>query len=42
VTWPTQDETLKGTVAVLIAVVIAGLVLWLLDSIWIYLIGLVL
>jgi preprotein translocase SecE subunit len=41
VTWPTQDETLKGTIAVLIAVTIAGLVLWLLDSAWIYLVGLV-
>ena len=41
VTWPTQDETLKGTIAVLIAVVIAGVALWIIDSIWVYLIGLV-
>jgi preprotein translocase SecE subunit len=41
VTWPTQDETLKGTIAVLIAVTIAGVILWLLDSAWIYLVGLV-
>ena len=41
VTWPTQDETLKATVAVLIAVVIAGFLLWVVDNTWIYLIGLV-
>ena len=42
VTWPSQDETLKSTVAVLIAVTIAGLLLWAVDNLWIYLIGLVL
>ena len=42
VTWPTQNETVKATIAVLIAVVIAGTVLWLVDSIWILLIGFVL
>ena len=42
VTWPSQDETLKGTIAVLIAVTIAGFLLWLADSVWIYLIGLIL
>jgi preprotein translocase SecE subunit len=41
VTWPTQDETLKATIAVLVAVVIAGFVLWVVDNAWIYLIGLV-
>lgn len=41
VTWPTVDETTKATIAVLIAVVIAGVCLWMVDSIWIYLIGLV-
>ncbi len=41
VTWPTSDETLKATIAVLIAVTIAGTVLWLVDNTWIYLIGLV-
>lgn len=42
VTWPTQDETVKATIAVLIAVVIAGVILWLVDLLWIYVIGLVL
>lgn len=41
VTWPTQDETLKATIAVLIAVVIAGIVLWVVDSAWVYLIGVI-
>ncbi len=41
VTWPGQDETLKATIAVLIAVTIAGILLWLVDMLWIYLIGLV-
>lgn len=40
VTWPTQDETLKATIAVLIAVSIAGVVLWMVDNTWVYLIGL--
>lgn len=41
VTWPTQNETFKATVAVLVAVVIAGVALWIVDNAWIYLIGLV-
>jgi preprotein translocase SecE subunit len=41
VTWPTQNETLKATVAVLIAVTIAGFVLWIVDSVWVYFISLV-
>jgi preprotein translocase SecE subunit len=40
VTWPTQNETLKATIAVLIAVTIAGTILWLVDSTWVYLISL--
>ncbi len=40
VTWPTQNETLKATIAVLIAVTIAGVVLWTVDNIWVYFIGL--
>ncbi len=42
VTWPTKDETLKATIAVLIAVTIAGVVLWMVDNTWVYLIGAVL
>lgn len=42
VTWPTKDETFKATIAVLIAVVIAGVILWTVDSIWVYLIGVIL
>ena len=42
VTWPTQNETVKATIAVLIAVLIAGVVLWIVDSIWVYLLGFVL
>lgn len=41
VTWPTNNETFKATIAVLIAVTIAGIVLWTVDSVWVYLIGLV-
>jgi preprotein translocase subunit SecE len=41
VTWPTQDETLKATIAVLIAVTIAGIIFWMVDNFWIYIIGLV-
>lgn len=41
VTWPTSNETVKATIAVLIAVTIAGVVLWLVDNLWVYLIGLV-
>lgn len=40
VTWPTQNETFKATVAVLIAVTIAGAALWLVDTVWVYLISL--
>ena len=42
VTWPTQDETFKATVMVLIAVTIAGFMLWVVDNAWIYLIGVIL
>lgn len=41
VTWPTQAETTKATIAVLIAVTIAGIIFWMVDNFWIYLIGLV-
>ena len=41
VTWPTKDETLKATIAVLISVTIAGVAFWVVDSLWVYLIGLV-
>jgi preprotein translocase subunit SecE len=41
VTWPDRDETLKATVAVLIAVTIAGFLLWAVDNLWIYVIGLI-
>ncbi|RYZ95360.1 MAG: preprotein translocase subunit SecE [Proteobacteria bacterium] len=41
VTWPTSNETVKATIAVLIAVTIAGVLFWLMDSVWVYLIGLV-
>ena len=40
VTWPTQNETTKATIAVLIAVTIAGTLLWFVDSVWVYLISL--
>ena len=41
VTWPTSNETFKATIAVLIAVTIAGVVLWLVDGFWVYLVSLV-
>jgi preprotein translocase subunit SecE len=41
VTWPTKDETLKATIAVLVAVTIAGVILWMVDNTWVYLIGLI-
>lgn len=40
VTWPTQNETTKATFAVLVAVTIAGVALWIVDNLWVYLIGL--
>lgn len=42
VTWPGQDETMKATVAVLIAVTIAGFVLSVVDKAWVALIGFIL
>ena len=42
VTWPTQDETVKATIAVLIAVTICGFMFWIMDNAWIYLIGVIL
>jgi len=39
VTWPTNNETFKGTIAVLIAVTIAGIVLWTVDSVWVFFIS---
>lgn len=42
VTWPTQNETVKATIAVLVSVTIAGVAFWMVDSLWVYLIGLVL
>lgn len=41
VSWPTQNETTKATIAVLVAVVIAGILLWLVDAVWMLLLGLV-
>ena len=42
VTWPTKDETFKATIAVLIAVTIAGVILWMVDNAWVWLIGVIL
>lgn len=42
VTWPTQDETVKATILVIIAVVIAGVLLWIMDLVWVSLLGLIL
>lgn len=42
VTWPTQDETLKATALVIVAVVIAGIILWIFDTIWVSVLGLIL
>lgn len=42
VTWPTQDETMKATIATLIAVGIAGILLWIVDSIWVYILSFIL
>jgi preprotein translocase SecE subunit len=39
VTWPTQDETMKATIFVLVSVTIAGFALWAVDWVWISLIG---
>ncbi|RYZ81091.1 MAG: preprotein translocase subunit SecE [Proteobacteria bacterium] len=41
VTWPATDETFKATIAVLIAVTISGVIFWLVDSVWVYLLSLV-
>jgi preprotein translocase subunit SecE len=42
VTWPTQDETLKASIFVIIAVVIAGVALWFVDIVWIWMLSFVL
>ena len=42
VTWPTQDETVKATIAVMIAVTIAGFILWVADTLWVQVLRLVL
>lgn len=42
VTWPTQRETSSATVLVLVMVLISGVILWLLDSLWVYVLQLVL
>jgi preprotein translocase SecE subunit len=42
VTWPTQDETVKATLLVIVAVVIAGFLLWIIDLIWIALLSFIL
>lgn len=42
VTWPTQDETLKATFFVIVAVLIAGVSLWVIDMIWIKILSFVL
>jgi preprotein translocase SecE subunit len=42
VTWPSNDETVKATIFVLISVGLAGFVLWAVDNIWVYVIGLIL
>jgi preprotein translocase subunit SecE len=42
VTWPTQKETSNATIIVLVAVVVSGMVLGLLDYIWTSLLKLVL
>jgi preprotein translocase SecE subunit len=34
VTWPTQKETINGTIVVIIMVIFSGLVLGLLDYLW--------
>lgn len=39
VTWPGREETFKGTIAVLIAVTIAGFLLGLVDLVWSSLMG---
>lgn len=39
VTWPTNNETLKATIAVLIAVTIAGFILWVVDNFFVLVIG---
>jgi preprotein translocase subunit SecE len=42
VTWPTQKETTNATIIVLVAVLVSGMVLGLLDYIWTSLLKLVL
>ncbi len=40
VTWPTRQETIHTTLMVVVMVVIVGLILWLLDSLFLWLVRL--
>ena len=41
VVWPTRQETIQSSVAVVVLVAILALLLWLMDSLWFWLITLI-
>ncbi len=41
VVWPTRQETIQSTVAVIVLVAILALLLWVMDSLWLWLITLI-
>lgn len=42
VTWPTKNETVKYTWQVIVVMIIAGIIVWLLDNLFNYLLGFIL
>lgn len=41
VSWPTKDETTRYTWQVIVVMIIVGLIVWILDNIFTYLVGLI-
>ena len=41
VVWPTRQETVQSTIAVVVLVAILALILWAIDSIWLWLVTLI-
>lgn len=41
VVWPTRQETMQSTIAVVVLVTVLALILWAIDSIWMWLITLI-
>jgi preprotein translocase subunit SecE len=41
VVWPTRQETMQSTIAVIVLVGVLALILWVIDSLWLWLITLI-